>query len=130
MGDLIHRYGVILLSYHQQLQDSLMPLLVDPRPISVRKRAYVALCEFVFYMYRMYRTCAVHVLYMYRDLQLKFYLIINYYFILGYLSSCCSQGLYDVMMTSLINNLKAEGSSLNNTRTFIQCIGAIRWAWF
>ena len=118
-----------------------MPLLVDPRPISVRKRAFIALCEFISYMYCMYRTCAVHVpymcctcavhvLYMYRDLQLKFFLIINYYFILGYLSSCCSQGLYDVMMTSLINKLKAEGSSLNNTRTFIQCIGAIRWAWF
>ncbi|XP_019849564.1 PREDICTED: cullin-associated NEDD8-dissociated protein 1-like [Amphimedon queenslandica] len=86
LGDLIHRYGVLLTSYHQQLQESLMPLLMDPRPVSVRKRAYMALC---------------------------------------FLSSCCSQDLYDSIMTLLLNNLKTDGSSLINTRTFIQCIGAI-----
>ena len=45
LGDLVHRYGVLLTSYHQQLQESLIPLLMDPRPVSVRKRAYMALCE-------------------------------------------------------------------------------------
>ena len=33
-------------SFHARLQTSLLPLLVDPKPLSVRKRAYVALCTF------------------------------------------------------------------------------------
>ena len=29
LDDLMHRCGVLLTSYHQQLQESLMPLLMD-----------------------------------------------------------------------------------------------------
>lgn len=44
LGDLIRRHGVVLSSFHDQILHSLMPMLVDPKPISVRKRAYTALC--------------------------------------------------------------------------------------
>ena len=47
----------------------------------------------------------------------------------GYLSVCCDQKLYNVMVTHLITGLTAEQTtptSLTNTRTFIQAIAAIR----
>jgi len=62
---------------------------MDPRPLSVRKRAYVALC---------------------------------------YLSSCCQQQLFEAIMNHLLTTLnkeKATPTSMTNTRTCIQAIGAI-----
>lgn len=44
LGELIHRYGVNLMQFHESVLTTLLPLLNDPRPLSVRKRAYVALC--------------------------------------------------------------------------------------
>ena len=62
--DLIHNYGselgvvgfpffssllflaAILSEFHESLLSTLCSLLVDPNPLSVRKRAYIALCEF------------------------------------------------------------------------------------
>jgi len=60
--DLIHNYGgelslccfcyqcllflvAILSEFHESLLSTLCSLLVDPNPLSVRKRAYIALCE-------------------------------------------------------------------------------------
>lgn len=89
LGDLVHRYGSTLSPFHEPMLKALLPLLVDPRPLSVRKRAYVALC---------------------------------------YLSACCQQQLFDGVMTHLLtalNKEKATPSSMTNTRTFIQAIGAI-----
>ena len=77
----------------------------------------------------MYRECEwAYILSHWSTLLLK--IICFCYFVLGFLSSCCSQDLYDSILTLLLNNLKTDGSSLVNTRTFIQCIGAIRWVWF
>ena len=45
MGLSDSRSQGILSPYHEPLLKVLMPLLVDPKPLSVRKRAYVALCE-------------------------------------------------------------------------------------
>ena len=45
LSDLIRSYGNSLSSFHDPLVKALMPLLVDPRPVSVRKRAYTVLCE-------------------------------------------------------------------------------------
>ncbi|XP_065897890.1 cullin-associated NEDD8-dissociated protein 1-like [Dysidea avara] len=42
--DLIHNYGTILSEFHESLLSTLCSLLVDPNPLSVRKRAYIALC--------------------------------------------------------------------------------------
>ena len=47
LSDLIRSYGNSLSSFHEPLVKALMPLLVDPRPVSVRKRAYTVLCECV-----------------------------------------------------------------------------------
>jgi cullin-associated NEDD8-dissociated protein 1 len=91
ISDIIRRHGPVLQVYHEAIQSSLIPMLTDPRPISVRKRAYTALC---------------------------------------YLSACCSQELYDSMMTGLLETLRDESiqtSSLSNTKTIIQCLGAIRY---
>ena len=60
--DLIHNYGskfgqillnhfsslafaAILSDFHESLLTTLCSLLVDPNPLSVRKRAYIALCK-------------------------------------------------------------------------------------
>ena len=50
----------------------------------------------------------------------------------GYLTSCCQQALFDQVMNYLLTSLNKEKSttsgvpsSLTNTRTFIQAIGAI-----
>ncbi len=47
LGDMVHSHGTVLTSYHQELLHSLLPMLMDPRPISVRKRACTALCEYL-----------------------------------------------------------------------------------
>lgn len=44
LSDLIRSYGNPLSPFHDPLLKALMPLLVDPKPVSVRKRAYTALC--------------------------------------------------------------------------------------
>ena len=51
----------------------------------------------------------------------------------GYLTSCCQQLLFDQVMNYILTSLTKEKSSssgvpssLTNTRTFIQAIGAIR----
>ena len=46
LSDLIRSYGNPLSPFHEPLLKALMPLLVDPKPVSVRKRAYTALCEY------------------------------------------------------------------------------------
>ena len=46
LSDLIRSYGNSLAPFHDPLVKALMPLLVDPKPVSVRKRAYTVLCEF------------------------------------------------------------------------------------
>lgn len=38
--------AAILSEFHESLLSTLCSLLVDPNPLSVRKRAYIALCEF------------------------------------------------------------------------------------
>ena len=35
-----------LTSYQETMVKAFLPYLVDPHPLSVRKRAYIALCEF------------------------------------------------------------------------------------
>ena len=37
-----------LSPFHESLLKALLPLLMDPRPLSVRKRAYIALCKSTF----------------------------------------------------------------------------------
>ena len=89
LGDLIQRCGTSLASFHEALLGSLLPLLSDPKPLSVRKRAYFALC---------------------------------------YLSVSCQQALFDAMMGHLLRALNVEKTtptSIANTRTYIQTIGAI-----
>jgi cullin-associated NEDD8-dissociated protein 1 len=44
LSDLIRSYGNSLAPFHDPLVKALMPLLVDPKPVSVRKRAYTVLC--------------------------------------------------------------------------------------
>lgn len=89
--DLIHNYGTILSDFHESLLTTLCSLLVDPNPLSVRKRAYIALC---------------------------------------YLAVCCQPKLFEELIARLLNGL-AQGKdspnnfSVNNTKTFIQAIGAI-----
>ena len=36
---------VNLTPFHDPLMRALLPLLTDPKPLSVRKRAYMALCK-------------------------------------------------------------------------------------
>lgn len=51
----------------------------------------------------------------------------------GYLAVCCQPKLFEELIARLLNGL-AQGKespnnfSVNNTKTFIQAIGAIRWA--
>jgi len=59
----------------------------------------------------------------YRSVYLSIYLSI-----IGYLSACCQQDLYDVLLTQVLKRLTDEQksmTSLANVRTFLQCVGAI-----
>ena len=53
-----------LASFHEALLGSLLPLLSDPKPLSVRKRAYFALCELIICTAR---ACASKGTYMYLE---------------------------------------------------------------
>ena len=45
LGDLLSRFGGLLLSYHQSIQAALLPQLTSAR-LAVRKRTIIALGEF------------------------------------------------------------------------------------
>lgn len=89
MGDLLARFGSLLVSFHPNILDALLPQLASPR-LAVRKRTIVALSHLVV---------------------------------------SCSPQIYARLMDFLIEEL-AKNSSMSTTRTYIQCIAAIRYVFF
>lgn len=45
--------AVNLSPFHDPLLQALLPLLADPKPLSVRKRAYMALCTYSVMVYNL-----------------------------------------------------------------------------
>ncbi|XP_077518379.1 cullin-associated and neddylation-dissociated 1 isoform X1 [Amblyomma americanum] len=84
LGDLLSRFGALLLPCQPAIQEALLPQLASPR-LAVRKRSITAI---------------------------------------GYLVMSCSQGLFNKLMDTLLEEL-AKNSSTSTTRTYIQCIGTI-----
>ncbi|XP_064480368.1 cullin-associated NEDD8-dissociated protein 1-like [Ornithodoros turicata] len=84
LGDLLARFGALLMPYQLAVQESLLPQLASPR-LAVRKRSIAAI---------------------------------------GYLVMSCSQGQFNKLMETLLEEL-AKNSSTSTTRTYIQCIGTI-----
>ena len=85
LGDLLARFGSLLVSFHSPMVDALLPQLASPR-LAVRKRTIVAL---------------------------------------SYLVVSCSTQIYTKLMDYLIDEL-TKNSNTSTTRTYIQCISAIR----
>lgn len=86
LGDLLARFGSLLVSFHPNILDALLPQLASPR-LAVRKRTIVALSHLVV---------------------------------------SCSPQIYARLMDFLIEEL-AKNTSMSTTRTYIQCIAAIRY---
>lgn len=84
LGDLLSRFGAMLLPSQPAIQEALLPQLASPR-LAVRKRSITAI---------------------------------------GYLVMSCSQGLFNKLMDTLLEEL-AKNTSTSTTRTYIQCIGTI-----
>ena len=88
LGDLLSRFGGLLIQFHPNLLEALSPQLKSPR-LAVRKRSIIAL---------------------------------------GHLVMSCDQTLYLKLINMLLDELSnANGGSqcAQNTRTYIQAIGAV-----
>jgi len=88
LGDLLSRFGGLLVQFHPSLEGALSPQLKSPR-LAVRKRSIIAL---------------------------------------GHLVMSCDQTLYLTLINKLLAELATSnggGHSTQNTRTYIQAIGAV-----
>jgi len=88
LGDLLQRFGGLLVQFHPSLLEALSPQLKSPR-LAVRKRSIIAL---------------------------------------GHLVMSCDQILYLKLINYLLDELGTSnggGHSTQNTRTYIQAIGAV-----
>lgn len=85
LGDLLSRFGGLLVQFHPNLLDALQPQLKSPR-LAVRKRSIIAL---------------------------------------GHLVMSCDQTLYLKLINMLLEELSNNSSNTQNTRTYIQAVGAI-----
>ena len=88
LGDLLSRFGGLLVQFHPNLLEALSPQLKSPR-LAVRKRSITAL---------------------------------------GHLVMSCDQTLYLKLINMLLDELATSnggGHSAQNTRTYIQAIGAV-----
>lgn len=107
----------LLISFHPSIMQSLLPQLASPR-LAVRKRAIIAIGECIRSEAKLQQSlmavcsCA------------RF--PISFVLFEGYLVMSCNYTLFNELIEFLLNEL-IKNTSTSTTRTYIQCVGSIRW---